>query len=290
LLVVLALSLPYVISMSGSMGADSYSGETYSYLPLYVVPLALGTFFLGLRSAGRDRRVDVPPLAEDCALDATARTAGRLLGLAVFPAIAAAGGLVVAVASRIEGGYWIGDAPWRTDTALHTPFELLQPVALVVFAGAAGVAAGHRFQHRTPIAVLAGVIAFVVGAAWWMLQWAPMFVVSLVQMQPISRSAGTAPYPDHWLVTYDDYEGYWARQYVDQPLMGGHVLYVVGLTVLCVCSALRVQGGGGFAQPTRLRRRLRWTGWACVACGILIQLWAIGFSLTPGGTGEGQIP
>jgi hypothetical protein len=133
------------------------------------------------------------------------------------------------------------------------------------------------------------------GGIWWMLQSAPIFVVSLVQMQPISRSAGeigTDPssFPDDWLVSYDDYNKYWRRDYVDQPLMGGHVLYLVGLTVLCVCSALRVLRGPGVTQPALLRRRLRWIGCACVVGGILVQLWAIGFSLTPRGIGEGQVP
>ena len=293
LLVVLAFS---ALSLLNATGAD-WSGATYADLPLYFVPLAGGTFFLGLRSAGRDHRADIAPLGEDCALDETVRTAGRLLGLAVFPAIAAAGVLVVEVASRIEGGYWIGDTPRRTDTALHTPFELLQPIVLVAFAAAAGVAAGRRFRHRTPVAVLAGVMTFLLWGAWWAFQWAPMFVVSLVQTQPISRwagprSAGASSFPEHWLVSYDDYEDFWSRQYVDQPLIGGHVLYLAGLTVLCVGAALRGRGagGGGATQPILLRRRLRWIGWACVAGGILIQLRATGFALTPGGTGEGQIP
>ena len=291
LLVVLVFSALSLINMNGA----DWSAGTYSMLPLYFVPLAAGTFFLGLRSAGRDHRADLPPLGEDCALDETVRTAGRLLGLVVFPAIAAVGVVVIEVASRIEGGYWIGDAPWRTDTALHTPFEMLQPVALVAFAGAAGVAAGRRFRHRTPIAVFGGVMTFLLWSAWWAFQWPPMFVISLVQTQPISRwvgpaSAGASPFPDHWLVSYDDYEHIWSRQYVDQPLVGGHVLYLVGLTVLCVGSALRVRRGAVATDPTVLRRRLRWIGLACLAGGILIQLWSTGFALTPGGTGEGQIP
>lgn len=291
LLVVLAFTALSVMNMNTA----DWSGGTYSTLPLYFVPLAGGTFFLGLRSAGRDHRSDLPPLGEDCALDETVRTAGRLLGLAVFPAIAAAGVLVIEVASRIEGGYWIGDAPRRTDTALHTPFELLQPIALVALAGAAGVAAGRRFRHRTPIAVLGGVMTFLFWGAYWAFQWPPMFVMSLVQTQPIARWAGPTSaaaysFPDHWLVSYDDYEKVWSRQYVDQPLIGGHVLYLVGLTVLCVGSALRVRGGLAPTEATIRRRRLRWIGWACVAGGILIQLWATGFVFTPGGTGEGQIP
>jgi hypothetical protein len=290
LLVVLVFSAFHAWSMS----EVDWSGGTYANLPLYFVPLAGGTFFLGLRSAGRDRRADLPPLGEDCALDERVRTAGRLLGLAILPAIAAAGVLVVAVASRIEGGYWIGDAPRRTDTALHTPFELLQPIALVAFAGAAGVYAGRRFRHRTPIAVLAGVMTLLLWGVWWAFQWPPMFVVSLVQTQPISRFAGpgsaASSFPDHWLVSYDEYEHIWSHQYVDQPLIGGHVLYLTGLTVLCVGAALRGRGEGAATQPTVLRRRLRWIGWACLAGGILIQLWSTGFVLTPGGTGEGQIP
>jgi hypothetical protein len=51
-----------------------------------------------------------------------------------------------------------------------------------------------------------------------------------------------------------------------------------------------VRDGAAVTQPTLLRRRLRWIGWASVAAGILIQLWATGFALTPHGTGDGQIP
>jgi hypothetical protein len=157
------------------------------------------------------------------------------------------------------------------------------------------VAAGRRFRHRTPIAVLGGVMTFLFWGAYWVFQWPPMFAVALVQTQPISRwagptSAGASSFPGHWLVSYDDYEKVWSRQYVDQPLIGGHVLYLAGLTVLCVGSALHARGGLAATQPTVLRRRLRWVGWACVAGGILIQLWATGFVLTPGGLGEGQIP
>jgi hypothetical protein len=291
LLAALALSVYGAWTMSSG---PYWSAGTYASLPLSFVPLAGGTFLLGLRSAGRDHRVDVPPLGEDCALDETARTAGRLLGLAICPAIAVAGVLAIAVGSRIEGGYWIGEWDWRTDSALHTPFELLQPVALVTLAGAAGVAAGRRFRHRNPVAVLAGATTLLLWQAWWAFQWAPMFVMLPVQMQPISRWAASPPgpvsFPDNWLVTYDTYEGAWLRQYVDQPLIGGHVLYLVGLTVLCVGSALRVRSGSAVTQPTLLCRRLRWIGWGCVAGGLLIQLWAIGFVLTPHGTGEGQLP
>jgi hypothetical protein len=290
LLVVLGLSVFSAVRASGT----DWSGGTYANLPLYFVPLAGITFFLGLRSAGRDHRIDVAPLAEDCALDETERTIGRLLGLAALPVLAAAGVVVIEVASWIEGGYWIGEGLRRTDGAHHTPFELLQPVVLVAFAGAAGVAAGRRFRHRAPIGVLAAVVTFLLWGVWWAFQWPPTFLVSLVQTQPISRwagptSAGMSSFPDHWLVSYDSYGDFWARQYVDQPLVGGHVLYLAGLTLLCVSSALRARSGIA-TEPTLLRRRLRLVGWACVAGGILIQLWSTGFVLTPGGMGEAQIP
>ena len=82
LLVVLVFSALSLVNMNGA----DWSGGIYSMLPLYFVPLAAGTFLLGLRSAGRDHRADLPPLVEDCALYETVRTAGRLLGLVVFPA------------------------------------------------------------------------------------------------------------------------------------------------------------------------------------------------------------
>lgn len=125
---------------------------------------------------------------------------------------------------------------------------------------------------------------FLLWSAWWAFQRPPMFVISLVQTQPISRWAGPASArgsrcPDRWLVSYDDYEHIWSHQYVDQPLSGGHVLYLVGLIVLCVGSALRVRSEGAATEPTVLRRRLRSIGWASLAGGILIQLWPTGFAL-----------
>ena len=73
----------------------------------------------------------------------------------------------IAVVSRIEGGFWMGEAPRRTDSALHTPLELLQPALIVALAGALGVVTGSAFR-RPLIAIVAGAFAwFILFPAYW---------------------------------------------------------------------------------------------------------------------------
>lgn len=276
-------------------GGLDWSGGTYSQLPLYFTPLATWAFFSCLVAAGRDRRVDLPPLAEEAPVDVTSRTVAQLRGALVFPLLAVVGVAVVEVASWIEGGYWLGTYPWRTDSAHHTVPELLQPVALVALAAAAGVAAGRRFRHRTPVGVVMALFVFLQTGLWWAFQFVPLVTVTLAQLQPMQRyvaPAGTAVQDlpaNLYLLGPDDNQDVWTQHYIDQPLVAAHVLYLVGLVTVLVANALRPRGAeaGG---PTLVGRRLRVVGWAAVVVALVLQFWALGWVFTPGGTGEGQIP
>jgi hypothetical protein len=278
-----------------TVGGQDWSGATYSELPISFMPLATLAFFSCLRAAGRDHRPDLPPLAEEAPLDRSSRTLAHLLGATVFPALAVAGVVVGEIASWLEGGYWIGDTPWRTDSAHHTLPELFQPVALVALGAAAGVAAGRRFRRRTPIGIVVALFAFLQTAMWWAFQFVPLLAFSPLQAQPISQRAGPlgvdpATLPAHWhLVGPDTYQEHWMHQYVDQPLAAAHGLYLVGLTTVLVGHALRPRGMEVAAVPV-LGRRLRLIGWTAVALGLVLQFWALGWVFTPGGIGEAQSP
>jgi hypothetical protein len=268
----------------GNRGIDWQAG-VYAAFPLNFLPLVVATFVAGVRAGGRDRHADLPPLAEETPLDVDARAVGRLLGMVPFLAVTAL--LVVGIEAgiRIEGGHWMGNPPGRTDTAVHTLPELLQPMAMVLLGAAAGIAAGRTFRQRAPITVLGLILAFIMGTMWWAFQIIPLAYVTLIQTQPVREFVGwtstnLATFPDDWLLEYDDYEYMWAHVYVDQPMIAGHVVYLLGWAAVCTGGAVR----------GRVGRRWLWLGVATVVLGVVVQLAATGFALTPGGFGPNQIP
>lgn len=289
LVVALVFSAVSAAMMLG--GEEDWSGGAYSLWPSNFVPLAVGAFYACLRSAGRDRKVDLPALAEEAPIGDRDRAEAHLLAAGVFPAIAVAASLIAHVASRIEGGYWIGEGAWRTDTAQHTVLELVQPVLLVALGAAAGVAAGRRWRRGAPIGVAAAFIGFLQWGAWWAFQFVPMIYVSPLVASPFSRwvapASESAPnFPSSWWVeTPGEFSDYWRHVYVDQPFLLGHLLYLGGLIALLAGTALRPPSRERSAESRRLRR----LGWALVLVGLVVEMWALGWVFTFGGHGEMQV-
>jgi hypothetical protein len=268
----------------GGRRTDWQAG-VYAGFPLMFMPLAAATFVAAIRSGGRDRHADRPPLAEDTPLDDNARAVARLLGLAPFVAVTVLLVIGIETGIRIEGGHWMGNPPGRTDSAVHTIPELLQPIALVLVGAAAGVAAGRTFRQRAPVAVVGLILAFIMGTAWWVFQFIPLAYLTLIQTQPVQEFAARAAanpwsFPEGWLIDYDEYEDVWTHVYVDQPMIGGHVVYLLGIAAVCTAGVVRGRPG----------RRWLWIGLATVAFGLFIQLAATGFALSPNGFGPNQIP
>ena len=264
----------------GARETDWQSG-VYSVFPVIFVPLVAATFVAAVRSGGRDRHADLPPLAEEAPLDDNARAIARLFGLTPF--VAACVLLVIGIETgiRIEGGLWVGIEPGRTDSAVHTIPELLQPIALVLLAAAAGVAAGRRFRRRGPITLMGLILVFITGfLGWWAFQVLPLAYVTLVQTQPVSESlelvADIRAVPDDWLLEYVAEERGWVRVYVDQPMIAGHVVYLLGWVAVCTAG---IVGGA-------LGRRWLWFGLAAVGVGLMVQVAATGFALSPNSFGS----
>ena len=279
------IGLPLSLFFGWNTREVDWSGGNYSSLVLLFVPLAGAAFVAGVRSAGKDVRADVPPLGEDAALGDRERSLARLLGLAPFLIVTIVGTAVIEIAIRIEGGIRIGDDPGRTDSAVHTLPELLQPAGLVVVAATAGVAAGRRFRHRLPIIALGVIVTFMNTGGYWVFQWVPMTYVTLVQTQPIEEYAGPrstdpATFPAGWLLHRpDQYNGNWRHVTVDQLLAGGHVVYFIGLATLFLAAIVRGRDG----------RRLVLLACGVIATGLLIQLVATDFAFTIRGTSPGQV-
>ena len=249
--------------------SSDWSGGAYeNTIPLGCMWLAIGTFVAGLRTGGRDSSSQLPDFFEDAPVDPGARTVARLMGLVGPMLLAVVVVAVVAIVSRVEGGFWIGDRPRRTGTALHTPSELLQPLLLVALFGAIGVALGRAVRApRVAIALVGGVVGFIVFGFWWVMNAPVLRAMALVQIQPLRIDLPPDIDPDRapakWLLDAPaDFHGVWTHRVVHVPTVAGHDLYLLGLVML-VC---------GWAVRGARGRRVAIVGFAVTILGVMVQL------------------
>lgn len=250
--------------------AGDWSGGSYEQAPVALLPLALAALVAGAGAGRRDRGV---PLAEAAPVERCERAIARLAGLSVPVVLAAIVALGLAVVSRIEGGYWIGEGPRRTDVALHSAAELIQLPLVVALAATCGLLAGRR-GGMVVVAVACVVCLFTFGL-WWMTNAPPLYTVTPVQVMPLGvdlepgiTMSDTDP---SWLVDYPtDYRRVYQRRVVHQPTVIGHDVYLIGLIAV---GAGTVVGG---PRGTRL------LGWGAVigTAGVVYQLLVMPIGLT----------
>lgn len=250
-----------IVIMSGTT-ADWPGGSYTEKLPQSFMPIVLATFIASFRTGRRDGHHDV---SESAALGPDDRGLARLGSLALPVLLTVLVTIGFAVASRIEGGFWLGDDPRRTDTALHSVAELLQPTLIVAFVGALGISIGRaRARLSTSLVVIAGAVLFTMFPGYWLWNIPPVHVLAPVQTQPLFIELDAATdvdqLPADWLVEIPD-DGAPTRQLVHQPTVLGHDLYLVGIAALAAGLAIRRTRG----------RRLALSGTALAAAGIAAQ-------------------
>ncbi len=238
---------------------DTWSGDLAGQVPLAITPLAFGTFIAGVLSGGRDRSTALPGLAEEAALDDGERALARLGALTVPVVLGVVLAIAAAIASRIEGGFVIGDAPWRTDSAMLGPLELLQLPLVVALGGAIGLAAGRSTRRAAPAVIIGAIATVLATSGWWALNMPGLHAFTWLQIQPIEidlpAPIDPASFPAGWFVnTPSEYDG-WRRQMVHLPTVASHNVYLLGLIVLAAGVAVRQQRGrrlailAGRSQP-----------------------------------------
>ncbi len=253
--------------LTATFARSDWSGGSYeSALPLSFSMMILGTYIAGARTGRLDVDTDLPPLADEAALDAVDRRASRLLGLAMPVGLALVTAIGIAVVSRIEGGFWMGEGARRTDSVVHSPLELLQPALAVALAGALGVISGSTFR-RPLIAILAGGFAwFILFPAYWIWNSPPLNAIVPVQIMPLHVPLpgviSMAETPADWYVEYPNEfaDGYY-RTLVHTPTIAFHTLYLVGLIMVVAASAARAH-----------RRTVRMAGIVILIIGVVAQL------------------
>lgn len=252
-----------VLIISGNTTADWPGGSYTDKLPQSFMPIVLGTFIAAFRIGRRDGHHDV---SESAPLGPDHRALARLGGLALPVLLTVLVTVGFAIVSRIEGGFWLGDHPRRTDTALHPISELLQPALIVAFVGALGISIGRAQARRsTALVIIAGAVLFTAFPGYWLWNIPPVHVITPVQTQPLNIDLDTATdvdqLPTDWYVERTDGDAS-TRQVVHQPTILGHDLYLLGLTALAAGVAIRQSRG----------RRLALTGAIVAAAGVAAQL------------------
>jgi hypothetical protein len=235
----IGFTLSILLAVVEARNRQDWSSQKYvALVPLSIFPLTMAVLVAAVGSGNRDRSHHQPPLAEEAALDGDARAWARLASLVVPVTMAALLMLVIGVVSRIEGGFWMGDGRARTDTAVHSVFELLQPALVVAVVGAASMAVGRAVRWTGPSIVVGMVLLFFSLGPYWLWNNDVLYPMTLVQVQPL----GSEPS---------------ARVHIPTVIL--HDLYLLGLTAVFVGLSLR--------RPPR--RRLVGAG-AVIAIGAVV--------------------
>jgi hypothetical protein len=254
------------LAMAAFVRSDWPGGSYESALPLSFSMMILGVYIAGARTGSLDVDTDLPPLADEAALDRDDRRAARLFGLAMPVGLALVTTLGIAVASRLEGGFWLGEGPRRTDSALHSPLELLQPALVVALAGALGVVSGSKFR-RPLIAIVTGAFTwFVLFPVYWIWNTPPLNSLVPLQIMPLRVDlpdvVTMSDAPVGWYVEYpNEYSKVYVRDLVHTPTIAFHIVYLVGLIMVVAASAARAH-----------RRAVRTSGLLILVAGVVAQL------------------
>jgi len=230
-------------------GADgpAWQSETYQLTGSVAFgPVCAGIFVAAVLAGSRDRATEVG-LAEESPLDEGHRAAARLLGMLAQVAIVALVATAVAVITRVEGGFWIGNGSSRIDDAVHSWPELVQPVLAAAFAGASGIAIGRAVRVRTAVAVGGGLVWLLGSVVYWVWQNVPMRYVAVLQVQPIEVElpVGVDPsdLPGAQFSAPGEFQDAYRMVVVDQAMAAWHDLYLASLVLVCVALAVRGRWG-----------------------------------------------
>lgn len=255
------------LGMLALLGDPGYQSGSYTLATSTFSALALGVFLHAVHVGGRDRAGLAEPVAPAAVMDGDERATARLLGLWPAVALGILAAVIAGVGERIEGGYWVGEGLWRSDTQVHSPLELSQAPALVLVAATAGLAAGRASRRRGLVSALGAVVTAVVGFTSWAWQWVPARYVTLVQTQPIEldlgRSHDLSGTPDGWLLAApNEFDQSWRRIVVHEAMAGWHSAYLVGVAILLA----------GLAVRGRVGTRLAAAGLLVAVVGVLAQV------------------
>lgn len=214
----IGIVLTVVSVVSAARGQPHWSSKFRDVVPLSVFPLTLATYIAAVRAGNRDRSRRLPPLTEAAPLDGDDRTLARLGSLIVPVGFTVVLMIVVGVAGRVEGGLRFGDGVHRTEHAVHSLFDLLQPPLVIAVIGAAGIAIGRAVRTSGPAIVVGLVVLFMGLGPWWLWNDRNVYTTALMQVQPLD-------FPDRYVVHL--------------PTVALHDLYLLGLAALFSGLALR---------------------------------------------------
>ncbi|TFH16992.1 MAG: hypothetical protein E4H05_06635 [Acidimicrobiales bacterium] len=219
----IGIVLTVVGAVSAARGQPDWSAKFRDLVPLSIFPLTFGTYIAAVRAGNRDRSDNRPPIDEAAPLDGDDRTVARLGSLVVPVGFTVLLMVVIGVASRIEGGFRFGDGVDRTESAMHSAYDLLQAPLVIAVVGAAGIAIGRAFRWAGPSIVIGLLALFMALGPWWLWNDRYVYTTALIQVQPLE-------FPNQYVV--------------HAPTVALHDLYLLGLVAVFSGLALRSRPSG----------------------------------------------
>jgi hypothetical protein len=242
---------------------QTWAAAHYQGLVAALAPLLFGVTVAAISAFTREHTA----VSDEAPVSAARRSVARLLGGLSLVAMVAG---VIAGAGTwlwIRGGLMLGDEPGRTQHALYTLPELLQPVLLAALAVSLAAVLAHVVRHRLAASIVAFVFWFLVCATYWVFNAPVLRWLTPVQVQPVPVVVGPAEtdpgtFPATWLLSAPgEYQDHWVRLVVSPELAGWHDVYLVALTVLLAAVAV----------PGRFRRHVVFAAAALAAVAVLLQ-------------------
>jgi hypothetical protein len=266
--------------LSGAEPHSASATENYEIWTWSPGPLYMAAFLAANAVALRERPATTAELFVNTPVGRTLRTVG-VLTAAVVPAGFGLAVVLVNLALIVRaGGITVGSAPYTTAWAPALAEVVVVPVTAGL-AWASGVAMARTIGSRAVGAVV-GVVGTYMTVTFWLWNWFPGYLMAVVRTSLVPHDLGTAPTRTDLAVwPAVELPGRRGERFRglerDLPLFAGHLIFLVGLTVLLAGWAL-VRSG-----PERRSRWVLAVGGALVLGGLLAQLLTYDLPLRWGG-------
>ncbi len=236
----------FLVGLAGALsqvmlrpGAEDWAGQSHYLSSVAWTFVWVGTLVSAALAAGRERFVDDAEVFPATPATPGDRVLGTALGL-VGPALATGVGVAVAATGNVlAGGFDLGDEGYNRSVTLSV-LDWVQPVALVVLAGAVGIALAQLRRGRLPALIAAVLAVFLGGTMIWAFQVHPVRVLHPFMFPAYEQQLPDSFDPAGWrpgdapLNPPDDYNAHWRAVRFDDAALGWHLLYVAGLVLVVV--------------------------------------------------------
>jgi hypothetical protein len=249
---------------------QAWEGQNYEMFLLYWAPLYLGAFLAANTAALREGGRTTAEMFAPAPTRYPERTLALLIAGLVPTLIAAILASVHLQIIRNAGGITLNFIQ-----VVPSPVEMALVPATTAASFAGGVAFARTIKSRTIAAAVGAVAAYALYLMYWAFGWFPAYFLvpyATARREVDLGETASLTEQDQWVVAYppDEYHSHWWAITRNTDIVGWHVVYLLGVTLLLAAYAVR-RSGRDF--------RVKWLllgGALLAAVGLALQMAAAG--------------